>query len=445
MLAVQYLIVFTIIYVILFRFLNLEKKRNSWKLNIIIFIILAIIDIIRQIHYGYQPVRSYDRVIGFLPIFIVFLYKLGDFKSWHNWITVAISIFFGLFVNILSTVFIFNIFDFDISLLHYNGLYATIGAAFALPLFLLLYLASLFLKIRININAVSINEVLFIIIFIYAFGFFVTELFNFGNAENITGFLMNFLALVSGIMVIYFVLYLATQKNIINDIRNKEQQQELIHDEQEQHYKRIIAKDKEFVKFKHNITEEINFLKKILGDTEITADKARQEALLYITDMRDALTSAQQITGYDTGSIAASASWFSLINNDKYQNIKANWKGKIPNKICLSSRNQVLLFSNLLNNAFEAVVKSEKNRFVNVIVDSNEDDYFNVIIKNSYSGEIKKSVTGEFLTSKEDKKNHGIGMSIINKIVKENAGKIDFFINDNEFIVNLALPKIINI
>jgi hypothetical protein len=62
------------------------------------------------------------------------------------------------------------------------------------------------------------------------------------TGDYVWGMIMSFLALIAGLASIYFILYLATQKTIISDINNREQQQELIFHEQAEHYQRMSAK-----------------------------------------------------------------------------------------------------------------------------------------------------------------------------------------------------------
>lgn len=442
MLAAQFLIIYSTIHFILFQILNLEKQKTIWKLNVIIFLALVIIDVLRQLHYGYQPVRDYDGVIGFFLLFVTIMNQLGNIKSYRNWVMSGGAIYVFLFIRMTATLFLFGFLNIEFTLVYTHGFYALLATASVVPLIIILYLLTKFLKLKIDIYAISWKEVVFIVFFTYVFGFFMTTVNNFSVYGGF-GVLMDFFALLSGIMTIYFVLYLLTQKSMINEVKDREERQEIIFYQQEVHYKRLIAKDDEFSAFKHNITEEVNFLSNLLTNDDISDYHVRKQALAYINEMKTTLICAHQLAGIDTGSMAVSSSWFSLISNENYQNISAEWKGKIPSNFNMSNRNQLLLFSNLLNNAFEAACKSAESKFVTVIVKSTESErVFTVIIKNSYCGEIKKNESGELITTKSDKKNHGLGTKIIQKIMMASHGEIEYFFEKNECIVSLILPKI---
>jgi len=111
MLAVQYLIAFTMIYLILFHFLNFEKKKKVLWLNVGIAIVLTSTDIIRQLHYGYQPIRQYDALLGFLPVIFTTVYMLSGFKKWQLWFATIVSIFLILFVNNIAISFTFGLLE----------------------------------------------------------------------------------------------------------------------------------------------------------------------------------------------------------------------------------------------------------------------------------------------------------------------------------------------
>ena len=444
MLAVQYLIAVAMVYLILFHFLNFEKQRRILWLNIIVVIILGMIDIFRQIHYGYQPIRQYDALLGIPPVIFMGLYMLGGFRKWRLWLATVLAIFVAFFVNTIAVSFLFGILELDILLITTYGIYSMLGAMAALLLFVVLYLITRLLKLKINIFSISKSEITFIIIYTILFGFLVSSIHSVGvMSENyIWGVTMSVLALITGLTSIYFILYLATQKTIISDIKIREIQQELIFYEQATNYQRMIDKDEELKAFRHSILDETKFLIALLTNLDITADKARQRALDYIKTMQTNSLEIEQMTGYDTGSNAVNASWFSLTNDEKYSDIIATWKGKIPETTTIGDRDLVLLFANILNNAFEAATQSLDKKYVAVEVKSKLQG-FSVLIKNSFNGQIKKTTTGDFLTSKPDKKNHGIGTKIIKKIVDDYQGHIDLRYSDSEFITLISFSDIV--
>jgi len=226
------------------------------------------------------------------------------------------------------------------------------------------------------------------------------------------------------------LLYISLQKSVIKDVQSREKQQELIFYEQEQNYERMNTRNEEIRIFRHNIQDELLYLHDLLHDCET------EKAIAYITKMRGNLDIIDQTVGEDTGSKAVNASWYALVNDEKYTDIIATWIGKIPYYIGMDDRDMVLLFSNLLSNAFEAA-KESSDKYVTVKINGKENGLF-MSIKNSYQNEIKKHLNGDFVTSKADKESHGIGTRIIKNVIAKYDGKIEFCHSSDEFTVLIS-------
>ena len=65
----------------------------------------------------------------------------------------------------------------------------------------------------------------------------------------------------------------------------------------------------------------------------------------------------------------------------------------------------------------------------------------NIVIENSYSGNIVES-NGEFTSTKSDKLlPHGIGIKNVRKVVSDLNGQIDFSHTDGYFSVKAEIPN----
>ena len=204
----------------------------------------------------------------------------------------------------------------------------------------------------------------------------------------------------------------------------------LIFYEQEQNYVCMNKRNDEIIEFKHNIRDELVHLNGLLHGGKVP------EAILYVDEISGELKKNTHIVGQNTGSRAVNASWYALVNDERYEDIVATWKGTIP-VVSIGSRDMVLLFSNVLNNAFEAAVQCKDDRYVTVEV-SNKSNVLFFSIKNSYHTEVRKSVGGDFLTSKKDKQYHGVGLRIVKKIIEKYDGGIEFTHLDGEFVVLIS-------
>ena len=111
--------------------------------------------------------------------------------------------------------------------------------------------------------------------------------------------------------------------------------------------------------------------------------------------------------------------------------------GKFP----ISSNEVCSLFDNLLDNAIEASKNVNGERFIDLYL--SENDYLiKIVLSNNYSKDIITQ-GGELKTTKTDKKGHGIGLKIVNDIVRQANGEFyqDNNISDKVFTTTITLPK----
>lgn len=94
-----------------------------------------------------------------------------------------------------------------------------------------------------------------------------------------------------------------------------------------------------------------------------------------------------------------------------------------------------ICLGNLLDNALEAVAELQDKRSIYVQLSA---DHRNIMmqVKNRYAGERKKEGAG-YLTSKRDRKEHGMGLRIVQQIVKKYDGEM--VIEDKDGIFDVAI------
>jgi len=426
MIAVQYLLVFIMIYLIMLHFLNFEQQRPVKWLNIAIFIILSIVDVFRQLHYGYQPTRNYDVLLMLPPIFISTFYMLNIFKSLRVWLAIGISFFIIIFMSNVATSFIFELAGLEVVLLHSYGFYNAISALSTLTLVLILHLLMKVFDWKIDVYALGKFEAILLVIFFYISGFFISAM-----RSSEINLLMNILTLIGGTLGIGLAIYALVQRSKTREIIRREEQQVSLFYEQEQNYQRLQKKNEAIIEFKHDADIELFVLETLLKNGDV------EDAQEYLRKMRGATKEIDDTVGQDTGSKVTNAIWYALTNDERYTTLIAIWLGKMPALTSIDSRDMVLLFSNLLNNAFEAAVQSMSEKYVHVEIDM-EKTGFSMEIKNSFSGKVKQTITGDFMTTKDDKEKHGIGTKTIKKIVEKYNGVVKFSYSDIDFTVFVA-------
>lgn len=126
-----------------------------------------------------------------------------------------------------------------------------------------------------------------------------------------------------------------------------------------------------------------------------------------------------------------------------YKNIYFEAECYITDKISISELDLISIFNNLSNNAYEACIKQNDNekkwiKFKSYIKDNN----LIIYQSNSYNGHIKFR-NDKFITSKENKKLHGIGIESIKYIINEVNGMYFIKVNKEnrkfEFLIKIPL------
>lgn len=123
----------------------------------------------------------------------------------------------------------------------------------------------------------------------------------------------------------------------------------------------------------------------------------------------------------------------------KEQQIKVEIDGSLPVKTRMSEFDLCTILSNLLTNAIEACEKVNESSGRNIIIltEAYNEQIF-ISVKNTIVGNIL--VKGNHLiTTKEDKKNHGIGSGNVENTVKKYDGIIEYQYDKNWFIVEVII------
>lgn len=110
---------------------------------------------------------------------------------------------------------------------------------------------------------------------------------------------------------------------------------------------------------------------------------------------------------------------------------------KIPINIRIPSFDIVVILGNLLDNAMEATSKVKNNGKIDIIIIYEKEVLF-INIKNTFDGLIFHE-KDKIMTSKRDIKNHGIGLSNVERILERYNGIMDIDYTDSEFCVDIIL------
>ena len=121
----------------------------------------------------------------------------------------------------------------------------------------------------------------------------------------------------------------------------------------------------------------------------------------------------------------------------KKKNVKIRLEQSIPITLPYKSSDICSILGNLLDNAIEAAENSENKEIdVRIVYAKNK---LKITVKNYYTGKIKKDTGGNFISTKSDTKNHGIGLQSVTRIVEAYGGVMEVLTERSIFQVNILM------
>lgn len=188
-------------------------------------------------------------------------------------------------------------------------------------------------------------------------------------------------------------------------------------------------------KIKHDINNYFicldNYLKK--GDVE----KARK----YINYMLMGKDNVQPLEyNISTGNSVVDILLHYKVNMMRKYHIKLETHIEIPNELNIDDIDICVIVGNCIDNAIEALKELEENYLKIIHIDIIYRKSALIIkIVNPFTGERKKDFKGNYISTKSDYENHGIGLYSVKKIIEKYNGLLTFQEEENKFVVQMFL------
>ena len=219
------------------------------------------------------------------------------------------------------------------------------------------------------------------------------------------------------------------EKKAIQYKAEKELYQQFL-EKQENHIKDIVDADQKVRSFRHDIKAHIRALESGIEEGNIEFLKEYMERMKEETK-KYTIRSFSGVVAVD----AIVSEWYQKAVEN---HITWEWEGRLPEKTTTEVYDLCVLFSNLLSNAVEAVLKveEEKGRIIKVQIGCMQEQIV-IRVMNTCTEEAKENV--KLKTTKLDSLNHGFGMKNIMSIIEKANGQIDRKFEDEFFVVEIVL------
>ena len=172
---------------------------------------------------------------------------------------------------------------------------------------------------------------------------------------------------------------------------------------------------------------------------ELVMNKDYDSLKKYLNAAEEKVSSA--LITVDTKNPALDATLSNKLSQAKSMGIDVDYSFIIPTNMRFSDIDLCSIVSNLFDNAIEATSKTDNKKIEFTIAPIK--NMLHIYISNTCNGNYEYdsniSNTGKFVSTKKDKKNHGLGLESIKTIVDKYQGQMEVFPDRNSFYVNVLL------
>lgn len=198
----------------------------------------------------------------------------------------------------------------------------------------------------------------------------------------------------------------------------------------QQYYENIKENHENIKSIKHDIKNHIILVNKLMRDKEFEQTKK------YIQGIEKRIDNNWD---FNTNNKIIDAIVFNKLETCKLEGINLELDIKIPREIPMDEFDICVIYGNLLDNAIESCKKINNgiNKYIKLKT-LIKGDYLFLNIKNSSVEKISLK-EGNFITTKKDKSNHGIGINSIKNSVNKYGGEVKIDFTEFEFNVSIII------
>ncbi|TCL58588.1 GHKL domain-containing protein [Kineothrix alysoides] len=242
---------------------------------------------------------------------------------------------------------------------------------------------------------------------------------------------ISIISFVSVACLIMIMIYIDNENKKIKKYRETDA---LLLETQRNLYNAMLAKNEETRRFRHDMQGHLICLNGLAHSGDIS------KVMDYVAGMEGQLLEIKNIT-YSVGNDIIDAIlnyYISLLDKE----VKVDVNGRCPANMKINAVELCTIVSNPIQNAVEALNKTECcNRYLKINI-TNNNNYMKFEVINSMPESDKKVmlINGLLTTTKADKENHGIGIRNVKETVEKNRGDFRINVGNGEFVVKVTMP-----
>lgn len=234
-------------------------------------------------------------------------------------------------------------------------------------------------------------------------------------------------AFVGMIILLLFVIYI---KKVNEDMYKLVKTERSLKDMQERYYKELLNREEETRRYRHDMQNHLLCL------SQYMKNESYSEAMEYIVKLQESLTTIQKrcyITGNDLLDIFLNNYFLPL------EEVKVDIWGACSNDFLIDDVDFCIIFSNLIQNAAEAVLRQKDGQKYIRVIFKQKAEYGEITIQNSIGSDVEEVKIGS--TIKSDDSSHGIGLKNVADTIQKNKGHFEFKTKEGEFCAKVLLKR----
>lgn len=196
------------------------------------------------------------------------------------------------------------------------------------------------------------------------------------------------------------------------------------------YYETLLRKEQETRNFRHDLSGHFVYISNLAKQAQT------HDIIDYMKKMTDNLEKISKI-GFHTGNLILDT-MLSYYTSDLGRGVSVKVTGMLDYELVADEMQLCTIFSNVLKNVTEELYEiKEEQKHLHVFLRCGSE---NAVIQMENTSRPKKMEGDKFLTSKKDKKNHGIGIKNIMKALDMCGGFCSFGYKNGEFITEIYIP-----
>lgn len=251
------------------------------------------------------------------------------------------------------------------------------------------------------------------------------------SGQNALSYFIVSLFLYIGSLLIYYMLCLMMAQSILASkllLENNEKEKQLIIEQSQ--YNVLFSGIEQARIASHDFRHHLQAI------TAYCKDGENDKLLAYIEQYSTSLSSESVTVFCDNPMLNKLLSYYFALANEN--GISVDFKAAMPDKIAISEPDLWVLFGNCIENAIEACNRQNSvEKFIKLRIKL-KGGILGIALDNSYEGDINKSDSGVFMSSKNANRT-GVGLVSVQTVVEKYHGALRTEYDGRLFCVSVAL------